>query len=913
MKTASLIRLSLLSLGLAASLAPAQADPRLAASLEQAGLRQQDLAFPLLPAERDSFRLARVDEILKSGQPLDSWGDSLTRRLERTETLGQLVRRLWPELRRAGAPATELPDLRPGALRGRDWEDWTDWLGGLGRRRLLEPAQVQVLEQDLGDLLQEDGELGELSVFELDSLQRLSEAESRARRLRLEAVRRPDPAELLGLLDELEQFVAQLEDFRAAADGLRPQKHPLYGPVLYADEFLAVGTEAVNHWTGGLPPIVIDLGGDDLYEGPVALSRGGVSLLLDLQGNDRYRSGGELGPAASVGGLALLLDLAGDDQYEGRYAALGASLGGLALLVDRGGDDLYTGDTFCLGAGSLGMGLLLDEAGNDLYRCSLYGQGFGHVAGLGLLQDKAGHDQYLLQPRYVDQIRYDDHHLSMGQGFGFGQRPDLSGGVGLLHDLAGNDLYSADIFGQGGAYWWALGALVDRAGNDRYLAWQYAQGAGVHLAAGLLLDEDGQDVYQSRGVSQGCGHDLALGWLLERGGDDSYTAWDLSQGAGSANGTGRLTDLLGADLYAMRGPAKPRAYGDPRRRTGSLGLFLDATGADYYLGNGANDSLWSGSLRGLAQDWGPRRTPAGAGAAPALAAAAAADDPGPLDSLFVETDSVDRLYVWAIRLEPKWLRERDLARAALVRRPVETVDLLRRRRLLSSDISWERHALKDVVVALGAAAVPLLEEAVEAPLPAEPGEERTRRLSEQAFALWVFSEACQLGDPARFADWWTRGLAQSTPGSLSLLLEGLAERDGDPQILLEGLRHTHPGVRRSAAWGLGRNPAGPAGRAALLAALADSVLAVRISAFESLAADTTLDGAPLEARLFDPLAPALERRELLRLLARRDPARCRAWLPRLEADPVLAVDVPWLSAGLPPAPPRVAARRRGRS
>jgi hypothetical protein len=48
------------------------------------------------------------------------------------------------------------------------------------------------------------------------------------------------------------------------------------------------------------------------------------------------------------------------------------------------------------------------------------------VGGLGLLQDAAGNDQYLMQPRYVDQIRYDDHHLTMGQGFGFGLRPDLS-------------------------------------------------------------------------------------------------------------------------------------------------------------------------------------------------------------------------------------------------------------------------------------------------------------------------------------------------------------------------------------------------------------------------------------------------------------------------------------------------------
>lgn len=882
------------------------------AALRQAGLRQADLAFPLLPAERDSFRLARVEQILKQARPLDHWADSLSLELESAARLAGKVRRLWPELTRASATPPALPAFTPVDLPGQDWEDWLAWLKALAAQRLLDASQVQVLEQDLGDLLQEDAELGELSVFELDSLQRLGEKESRLRRERLQAVRLPDPARLLRLTEQMDAFLTALDSFRAAADGPRARLHPVYGPVLYADEQLAIGTEADNRWTGGLPAIVIDLGGNDLYDGGVALSRGGVSLLLDIQGDDLYRGGEELGPAATVGGFSLLADLAGDDRYEGRYVALGASLGGLSILLDRAGQDRYEVQSFGQGAGSLGLGLLVDEGGDDLYQACLYGQGFGHVAGLGLLQDRAGHDHYLMQPRFVDQIRYEDHHLTLGQGFGYGQRPDLSGGIGLLLDQAGNDLYSADIYGQGGAYWWALGALVDRGGNDRYLAWQYAQGAGVHLAAGLLLDQAGQDVYQSRGVSQGCGHDLALGWLLERGGDDSYTAWDLSQGAGSANGAGRLTDLGGADLYAMRGPAKPRAYGDPRRRTGSLGLFLDAEGSDFYLGNGANDSLWSGSLRGLAQDWGARSRPAQlAEAAPPVPVAA--DPASGLDPLFREDDSVARLYVWAIRLEPKWAKERELARAALARRAEETLGLISGKRLMASEISWERHALKEVVSSLGDAALPLLEAAVQDSVPQLDGEERRLRRSERAFALWTFSEAPRLGSAQRFTEWGRSGLLRDEPGALALLLECAAERGGQSAPLLVGLGHAHPGVRRSAAWGLGRLPASEEGRAALLAALADSVLAVRIAAFESLAADSLLDGARLETPLFDAGASPVQRRELVRLLARRDPVRCRAWLPRLEADPVLAVEAAWVRDGLPPAaPPKTTPRRRSR-
>jgi hypothetical protein len=582
--------------------------------------------------------------------------------------------------------------------------------------------------------------------------------------------------------------------------------------------------------------------------------------------------------------------------------------------VDQGGDDQYGVDTFGLGAGSLGVGALVEGGGNDLYLASLHAQGFGHVAGLGLLSDAAGHDQYLMQPRFVDQIRYEDHHLTMGQGFAFGQRPDLSGGIGLLQDLEGNDLYSADIFGQGGAYWWGLGALIDRAGNDRYLAWQYAQGAGVHLAAGLLLDEEGQDIYQSKGVSQGCGHDLALGWLLDRAGDDSYVAWDLSEGAGSANGTGILSDLGGDDLYAMRSAVKPRPYGDPRRRTGSLGLFLDAAGRDFYQGGGANDSLWSGSLRARGQDWGPRVDAAFSAASTQGESALAPVAPEPadagLDPLFRADDPAGRLYVWAIRLEPKWSRERDAARKALAARPEDFAALVRARRLMASEISWERHALKDLVTALGGQALPLLVEAVEAPAAAGDSLEAARRKTERGFALWTLSEAPALGSAALFADWWERDLAHGEPGSQALLLECLAGRGGGAGPLLEGLASPLVGVRRSAAWGLGQLPPSEAGRRALIVALGDSLLAVRMSAFESLARDSLMEVSCLEQGLWVQESPPCQRRELARLLARRDPLACRRLLPAMEQDAVLRGEAAWLKDSLPPAPPAAKTRRR---
>jgi len=898
----SRFRLCLLPLLLLLLFQPAASAPSASAEvLAGAGLQCADLAFSLLPQEHDSLRLQRVDDVLRLALPLDVWADSLCAAGASCDRLGQLAALFLRETRRVGAAA--LPDevaLPP--RREMDWEQWLARLIRLSRERVMAQGDLVQVEQDLSDLLQEDPGQGERSVFELDSLERLGEAEAQSRRQRLELATLPDPRRLLELLGQLDRLYLDLDDLARVVAERRVEEHPRFGPVLYVDEDLAIGAEGDNTWTGPLPAIIVDLGGDDIYRGQVAVSRGGLSLVLDLDGDDSYRSVDDIGPAATVCGLSLLMDLAGDDRYEGDFASLGAALGGLALLVDQGGDDRYLGDTFTQGAGSLGVGLLVDAEGHDLYQCGLYGQGFGHVGGLGLLQDASGQDQYLMQPRYVDQIRYEDHHLTLGQGFGYGLRPDLSGGIGLLHDGGGNDLYSADIYGQGAAYWWALGALVDRGGHDRYLAWQYAQGAGVHLAAGILLDDAGMDVYQSRGVSQGCGHDLALGWLLDRAGEDSYEAWDLSQGAGNANGAGLLTDLAGEDLYAMRGPGKPRSYGDPRRRTGSLGLFYDGQGRDHYLGLGANDSLWMGSLRGHGQD---RSAPD-----VAVIASVAAVAP-PMDPLFHEGDSLARLYVWAIRLEPKWSRERDAARQAIRARAEEWSTLVRQRRLMGTRISWERHALKDVMLSMGEGALPLLEEAVEAPLPAT-GEERERRRQERSFALWALSEAPGLGKAELFHAWWKSGLCAGEPAQEALLLECLAERMGPQGPLLEGLASPEVGLRRSAAWGLGRLPVTESGRAALLLALGDSVLAVRVSAFQSLAGDSLLPFDRVASMVRGADTPPLARLEALRLAALVDPRRCRILLPEAAQWPSLAMECRRLEEALPKTAPPVDRKVRRR-
>ncbi len=341
----------------------------------------------------------------------------------------------------------------------------------------------------------------------------------------------------------------------------------------------------------GFYDLIIDLGGDDEY----FLSRSEDfhnQIIIDLSGNDRYIALSDHTMGAGFFSTGILDDWSGNDTYLAGSYSQGCGLFGTGILIDRAGDDLYRGDIGCQAASSFGIGMLLDYAGRDTYDAALYSQGFGFIMGASALVDRGGNDKYTAGWKYGDILRYEDHYVSLSQGFGYGLRPYFSGGVGLLIDGGGNDQYASDIFGQGASYWFALGGLVDYGGNDNYIAYQYAQGAATHMCAAALVDIEGDDLYSSKGVSQGCGHDIAFGLLLDCDGNDQYSATDLSQAAGSANGIGILIDLFGDDGHIARVQTNTHGYGNPRREFGSVGLFLDLGGTDSYRGFGTDDSYW---------------------------------------------------------------------------------------------------------------------------------------------------------------------------------------------------------------------------------------------------------------------------------------------------------------------------------
>jgi hypothetical protein len=204
----------------------------------------------------------------------------------------------------------------------------------------------------------------------------------------------------------------------------------------------------------------------------------GVGLVLDTGGNDTYVAGGKeecpwipghyftlaqgmgfgMRPFAG-GGVGVLCDLKGDDRYVADVYGHGVSYWyAVGMLLDAEGNDVYSAYQYCQGAGiHLSSGLLMDWVGNDQYTARGLCQGTAHDYSVGLLVDRSGNDRYigdsatqggainnsfaLLLDREGDDF-YAAHDVNSSQGCGHDGLKREYGSIALLLDLAGKDTYS---------------------------------------------------------------------------------------------------------------------------------------------------------------------------------------------------------------------------------------------------------------------------------------------------------------------------------------------------------------------------------------------------------------------------------------------------------------------------------------
>ncbi len=338
---------------------------------------------------------------------------------------------------------------------------------------------------------------------------------------------------------------------------------------------VAVGGTGPNRYRGAYL-LVFDLGGNDTFEGPGAVSgEDPVSVVVDLGGDDCYApvDSGMVGPGGAILGYAAVMDLArGNDHYVGERWACGFGFLGVGWIYDEGGNDTYTMRGWGEGAAAFGMGLLADSAGDDRYELRGvhgregvaadhpgWGQGFGGPGGAGLLVDLSGADEYL---SCAQAARSDSTPGLSGaapcvftQGAASGDW--MAGGIGILLDASGDDTYTAATHAQGAAANAGLGVLIDLRGRDRYTCAAQAQGFGENQGAGLLVDAAGEDAYRiaaTPGFAMGYGGNLGLGVLADGAGADTLRAPHMCLGVSEGQGAGFALDCGGRNVYSCDTP-----------------------------------------------------------------------------------------------------------------------------------------------------------------------------------------------------------------------------------------------------------------------------------------------------------------------------------------------------------------------
>jgi hypothetical protein len=357
--------------------------------------------------------------------------------------------------------------------------------------------------------------------------------------------------------------------------------------------------------------VVIDLGGDDTYiEGSASFERP-VLIVIDLAGNDKYQGARPGIQGGAVLGVSMLVDRSGNDTYVAQDVAQGSCIGGVGILVDMEGNDRYVGLRRVQGQALGGLGILLDRAGRDDYRAAMWAQGFGGPLGFGVLDDLEGKDHYFAGGLYYDSYPETPGYEGWSQGVGAGLRQVADGGIGVILDGGGDDVYEYDYISHGGGYWLGMGFARDFGGNDRRyggtqtaynrgprgepMFQRFSNGFGCHYALGFLLDDGGDDTYGGTIMGLGFGWDASVGVLCDFGGNDRYEATGGgTQGNGAQASLGILFDYGGGDVYLgdWQGYASPSiTYHPPRQCGGNFSFVIDYGGKDTYGCGAENNTI----------------------------------------------------------------------------------------------------------------------------------------------------------------------------------------------------------------------------------------------------------------------------------------------------------------------------------
>lgn len=269
------------------------------------------------------------------------------------------------------------------------------------------------------------------------------------------------------------------------------------------------------------------------YGGP-----GGIGALVNYSGNDRYeaeRYASKKVELADYHAGNLINGNMAQGVGGGRRGDLNdgeAWAGGLGLILDIKGDDKYKSGDWSLGAGYwFGTGICFDKHGNDTYDSVYFTQGSEAHWAIGALIDETGDDHHNL---FDKRLYFEEGETSVkgGAGLGFG----WDGGTGILINREGDDRYKSQIISFGLADIRSHAYFFDEGGNDSYFYGKGQTGFGASDSREVYTKPKLGSTYVLNKYSNN------LGMFIDSGGNDSYREWNFKENFDASTKSSRFTE-----------------------------------------------------------------------------------------------------------------------------------------------------------------------------------------------------------------------------------------------------------------------------------------------------------------------------------------------------------------------------------
>ena len=323
---------------------------------------------------------------------------------------------------------------------------------------------------------------------------------------------------------------------------------------------IVIGGKGANSYRlDNMPGVaaVISLGGGNTYyEGTVSLERP-VLLVVNLGGGNHFQASSPGVQGGAILGVSTVVNLGGGNRYDAQDVAQASCLAGVGIIMEFGGNNVYRGVRRVQGQAMGGVGILIDRGGHNDYHAGMWAQGLGNPLGFALLENLGGGDHYYCGGLYPNSYKPETPgYEGFGQGVGAGIRQSACGGIGVLLNGGGYNVYEFDYLSHGGGYWCGLGFARDFGGHSQRLIarknfyggerteqlfQRFGCGWGCHYALGFCFDDRGNSTYESTIMGSGMAWDCSVGVLCSFGGKDHYIATGgLTQGCGAQAGLGIL-------------------------------------------------------------------------------------------------------------------------------------------------------------------------------------------------------------------------------------------------------------------------------------------------------------------------------------------------------------------------------------